>query len=107
MREWLGPIAKYVLFAAFAVAIVDQALATQHATRRILRHRRELEQQIAHLRQRNAQGQRVLKALASDPFYVEQVLRERYGYVRPGEERRPLSSRRTQFAELPRQVARR
>jgi len=88
MREWLRPIATYTLFGLIAICIFGHALATQRETRRLLRDCRRLRLQNARIHQDNARRERILRALATDPFYVERVLRERYGYVRAGEERR-------------------
>ncbi len=85
IREWIGPVAKYILFAVIAAFVLDRALAAQRETRRLLRDRNRLQQEIRAIRQQKAQREKVYKALSSDPFYVERVLRERYGYVRPGE----------------------
>ncbi len=86
MREWIGPIAKYVLYAVFAVCVFHQALATQRETRRLLRERRRLQIEIARLHRANILRERVRTALRTDPFYVERVLRERHGYRAPGEQ---------------------
>jgi len=86
MRQWLGPVAKYLLYAAFAVCVFGHALALERETVRLKSQRRRIRAQIAHIRQQNSEREQVRNALDSDPFYVERVLRERYGYRRPGEE---------------------
>jgi len=84
MRQRLGhlagPLAKYLLYAAFAVCVFDHALALDRETARLRSQCRRIRAQIAHIRRQNAQREQVRKALALDPFYVERVLRERYGY---------------------------
>lgn len=85
IRVWIGPIAKYILFAVLAACVLDRALATQRETKRLLRDRNRLQWEINRIRQQNASREKVHKALSSDPFFVERVLRERYGYIRPGE----------------------
>jgi len=85
MREWVEPIAKYVLYAVIAVCILDWALASHRETARLARECRRLRAQIAHIRKGNIRREKVRKALASDPFYVERVFRERYGYYRTNE----------------------
>ncbi|MFH1732979.1 MAG: hypothetical protein ABIF82_15185 [Planctomycetota bacterium] len=85
MREWIGAAAKYLLYAAFAVSVFHQALASQRETRRMFRERRRIRAEIAQLRRENVRREHMRRALASDPFYVERTLRERYGYRSPGE----------------------
>ena len=87
MSRWLGPVAKYVLFALFAVCVFDRALASRRETFRLLREQRGIRAQIARARGQNAWRERIRNALKSDPFYVERTLRERYGYRREGEDR--------------------
>lgn len=94
MREWLEPLAKYLLFAAFAVIVFHQALASQAETRRFLLERRRIRIEIGRLRRQNGARERIRAALASDPFYVERMLRERHGYRLPGEDEPGRSSRR-------------
>ena len=85
MREWIGPIAKYVLFAAFAGCVFHQALTSQQETRRMQRERRRLRIEVARLCRANIERERVRRELETDPYYVERVLRERYGYRAPNE----------------------
>lgn len=85
MREWIGPIAKYLLYAVFATSVFHQALASQSETRRLFRERRRIRAEIAQLRRENVRREHMRRALAADPFYVERTLRERYGYRSPGE----------------------
>ncbi len=85
MREWLGPIAKYILYAVVAIAVVLQALASQDETRHLLREERRIMAEIAQLRRANIKREQVRRALQADPFYVERMLRERYGYRSPRE----------------------
>lgn len=85
MREWIGPVAKYLLYAAFAVSVFHHALASQRETRRLFRERRRIRAEIAQLRRENVRREHMRLALGADPFYVESTLRERYGYRLPGE----------------------
>lgn len=85
MREWIGPIAKYVLYAVFAVTVVHQALASQRQTRHLLREQRRIRTEIAQLRRANIQREQFRHALQTDPFFVERMLRERYGYRAHGD----------------------
>ncbi len=85
MREWIGSVAKYLLYAICAAAVLHQALASQKETRRLLRERRRIKSEIAQLRDQNIRREHVRHALSADPFYVERALRERYGYRSPGE----------------------
>ena len=80
MREWLGPIAKYILYAVFAVTVLHQAVASQRETRHLLREQRRIRAEIAQLRRHNITLEQTRQALLTDPFYVERMLRERYGY---------------------------
>lgn len=102
IRKRLGPVITYILFAVIAACIFDRALAAQREIKRLLRDRNRLQWEINHIRQRNAWREKILSALSSDPFYVERLLRERYGYMRPGEtpqvhtsQRQPTVSRTT------------
>jgi cell division protein FtsB len=47
--------------------------------------RRELRQEITDLQQRNQQLAEQVRALRSDPVYIEALAREQLGMVRPGE----------------------
>jgi cell division protein FtsB len=47
--------------------------------------RRELRQEIADLQQHNQQLADQVRALRSDPVYIEALAREQLGMVRPGE----------------------
>ena len=85
MREWLGPIAKYVLYAVFAATVLHQALASQRETRHLLSEQRRIRTEIAQLRRANVEREQMRQALLTDPFYVERMLRERYGYRAPGD----------------------
>lgn len=128
MREWFPPrqdassdaktgsdssgrllsVATYVLYAVFACVVFHKALTCQNETCRLLAECRRVRLEIAHGRQQNETGKKLLAALQADPFYVERVLRERYGYRAYGEEERlkpqqapqvnPADSRRTEFA---------
>jgi hypothetical protein len=92
MRDKLLAILTYVLYAVIAVCILDRALATQRTTHRLLAERERLAAQIQELRGTNLRRERIRRALAQDPFYVELVLRRRYGYRRPDEERRTATA---------------
>ncbi len=105
IRDWIGPITKYALFAVLAACVLDRALATQRETNRLLRDRNRLRWKISRIHQQNAWRDKVHQALSSDPFYVERMLRERYGYIRPGEAPRPQPSR-PQLAGSPAPVSR-
>ena len=94
MREWVASIAKYILYAVVAVTVVYQALASQEETRHLLREERRIKAEIAQLRRANIRREQVRRALQADPFYVERMLRERYGY------RAPLEVPRTQAADI-------
>lgn len=85
MREWLWPIAKYACYAAIAGTVFHCALKSRAETLRLGREAHRLRVEIARLRQENARRESILHALQADPFYVERVLRERYGYRRPDE----------------------
>jgi cell division protein FtsB len=85
MRDWLSLLIKYGLVVVAAAVIFDRALACQSETRRLARERRHLRAEIRQMRRRNARLNTVRRALDSDPFYVERILRERYGYRRPTE----------------------
>ena len=86
MREWIGPLLKYLLYAVFAACVLDRALTCQRETRRLRRECRKLRTEIAHIREQNARRERIWQALATDPFYIERRLRELYGYRRPDDE---------------------
>ena len=86
MRDLVLSIIKYILLAAFAGAIFHFALAAQKETRRLWREERQLKIQIATLRKENEHRLQILDALKTDPFYVERLLRERYGYRSADEE---------------------
>jgi len=92
VREWIGPLLKYVFYIAAAAFIFDRALASQAETRRLLLEQRRLRAEITQIRSENARCRGVRSALESDPFYVERMLRERYGYRRPGEGPSPSGS---------------
>jgi len=98
MREWIGPVAKYLLYAVFAASVFHQALASQRETRRLFRERRRIRAEIAQLRRQNVRREQMRRALAADPFYVERTLRERYGYRLPGELPPAPAARRRQGA---------
>jgi cell division protein FtsB len=50
------------------------------------RTRRDLEQEITDLREKNAALSDQVHALRSDPVYIEALAREQLGMVRPGEQ---------------------
>jgi cell division protein FtsB len=50
------------------------------------RTRRDLDQEIADLREKNAALTDQVHALRSDPVYIEALAREELGMVRPGEQ---------------------
>ncbi len=88
MRRWRGPVAKYLLYAIFAVCVFDRALASQAETGRLLRECRTIRAEIGRIRRQSAAREIIRKALNTAAFYVERLLRDRYGYRRPGEEQR-------------------
>ncbi|HUJ78923.1 MAG TPA: septum formation initiator family protein [Nitrospiria bacterium] len=49
------------------------------------RTRRDLQQEIADLQEKNAKLADQVQALRSDPVYIEALAREQLGMVRPGE----------------------
>jgi len=91
MRRWIGPVTRYVVYAACAAFVLNRALISQQETRRLIRERQKLEAEVVRLRRENHQRERICRALLSDAFYVELLLRERHGYRRPGEPR-PVDS---------------
>ena len=97
MPEWMRPAVRYLLYALLATVVLDRAFALQNETRRILRERHRLRIKIARIRRHNTRQEQIKTALTSDPFYIERVLRERYGYRTPGEEQ-PLAPRRSTVA---------
>jgi len=97
MPDWMRPAARYLLYAVLATLVLDRAFALQDETHRLLRERHRLRIEIARIRRSNAKQEQIKEALASDPFYIERVLRERYGYHRPGEEQ-PFAPRRSTVA---------
>jgi cell division protein FtsB len=52
---------------------------------RMLRHARQLEQEITTLQQSNTELQTEISRLQYDPVRMEELARERLGYVRKGE----------------------
>ena len=50
------------------------------------RTRRELQQEIADLKEKNVKLTEQVQALRSDPLYIEALAREQLGMVRPGEQ---------------------
>ncbi len=108
MRQWVVPLARYVLYAVFAAFVFHQALAVSAETRRLTLDRRKIRIEIAALRRQNEWREEVSKALTSDPFYVERLLRERYGYRGPDEEQpaaRPLATQPARSGQPIRQAA--
>lgn len=85
MREWVWPVSKYILYALVAAVLLDRALASQRETLRLRQECRRITAEIARIRAKNARHGRTWNALRFDPFYIERVLRGRYGYRRPGE----------------------
>jgi len=49
------------------------------------RQMKSLETKVAELKQKNALLSREIRYLKNDPFTIEKVAREKYGYARPGE----------------------
>lgn len=101
MRDVILPIIKYALLAMFAGGVFYFALAAQSETGRLRQEERQLKIQIATLKKENDQRTQVIEALKTDPFYIERLLRERYGYRNSDEEehiniiriaRKPLAS---------------
>ncbi len=86
MEEWAKSLIRYVFYAAAAVLILQWALATQRETVRLHGEVRQLEEQVTRLGVENARLEQVRDALEKDPFLIERLLRERYGYRRPNEE---------------------
>ena len=86
MRELVASIIKYTILAGFAGGVFHFALVAQKETQRLWHEERQLKIQIAELRKANDNRLQVLEALRSDPFYIERVLRERYGYRNSDEE---------------------
>ena len=78
-------VSKDVLYAIVAAVVLDRALASQRETLRLRQECRRITAEIARIRTENARHERTWNALRSDPFYIERVLRGRYGYRRPGE----------------------
>jgi hypothetical protein len=86
MFDRLLTVLLYVLYGFIAVAVLERALADEATTRHLLSEKRQLQAQIQELRKSNLDRERVLHALARDPFYIEGVLRLRYGYRHVNEE---------------------
>jgi len=97
MHKWLGPLVRYVLYAAFACCVLHQALASRAETLRLLNERRKIRAEINLLHCQNVRRDEICAALTSDPFYVERLLRERYGYRNPNEIVNTDQSRGTPF----------
>ena len=104
MREWLVPILKYAAYAAFAVGVIHWAQVTRSETIRLGRECSWLRTEIVRSRQHNALRANTHEALESDPFYVERVLRERYGY-QSGDEEAPARPNRLAPPARPRDTA--
>ncbi|MFO7898542.1 MAG: hypothetical protein R6V58_05730 [Planctomycetota bacterium] len=85
-REWAKPLIKYVIYTVVTVLVVDCALASRRETARLRGEARRLRGRIARIRRQNHRLQRLQEALREDPFVIERVLREHYGYRRSDEE---------------------
>ena len=77
----------------FVVAIVTglawvvrgDLLPTHHRNREIDSEIEQVRGELASLEQEHTALRREIEALRHDPFYVEYLLRTRFGYHRPGE----------------------
>jgi hypothetical protein len=85
-RHWVAPALQYLFYGLVSVCIFDRALASQRETLRLKREHRRIRAQIVSIKKANLRRERIRAALTSDRFYVERILRERWGFRRPGEE---------------------
>jgi cell division protein FtsB len=86
-RRWLALLgvaaAAFVLFKLLlSLLLSDMGIFTLLD---LYRTRRDLQQDIADLQDKNAKLADQVQALRSDPVYIEALAREELGMVRPGE----------------------
>jgi cell division protein FtsB len=83
-----GPVQRIVLFLLLAGLLYAFVLGDGGAIRiAILRHQRaELDRDIAQLQHNASLLEREIDRLQNDPFYIEKIGRERYGYVKKDEQ---------------------
>lgn len=82
-----GPVQRVLLLLVVAGLIYAFVLGDSGAIRiAILRSERaDLERQVAELQANAERLRHEIARLESDPFYIEKVGRERFGYVKPDE----------------------
>jgi hypothetical protein len=85
MRGWVASIFWCLFYVVLACVIAKWAITTQERTAELERERRRLQHEAARLRRDNARRVHAVRALHADPFLVERVLREQYGYRPPGQ----------------------
>jgi len=83
-----GPVQRIVLFLLLAGLLYAFVLGDGGAIRiAILRHQRaELDRDIAQLQHNASILAKEIDRLQNDPFYIEKIGRERYGYVKKDEQ---------------------
>lgn len=83
-----GPIQRIVLFLVLAGVLYAFVLGDGGAIRiAMLRHQRaEVDHSIAELKHNVALLEKEIGRLERDAFYIEKIGRERYGYVKKGEQ---------------------
>lgn len=85
MREDVISYIKYAAIGLMACGIVFLALKSVDRSEKLARERRAIVTEIKYLQEYNAMRMKVLDSLNNDAFYVERMLRERFGYKKEGE----------------------
>lgn len=88
MLQWASKILLLLVIAIFVVIVIGILVVGQRTKREwdvFTIRQAELKQQLSALQQERLHKEAYLRAFINDPEFVERVVRERLGYVEPGE----------------------